>query len=82
MFPPVKSTCHVGTLADLREDEGNQCDACGVPVDAEDDAGGKGVYLWSRGDARRYEEVPLCSACGTAIGVTALTRWEIEEEEG
>jgi hypothetical protein len=82
MFPPVKTQCHVGTLADLREDEGFQCDACGVPVTSEEDLGGKGLYLWARGDARQWEEVPLCKSCGAAIGVAALSRWEIEEEEG
>ena len=65
------------------------CDACGeeLPLDKElDDAGfavrGKGMYLSSRGDAVVYEDVPLCTACGTAIGLRALRQWDIEEEEG
>lgn len=63
------------------------CDACGCPLDAEpDDDGyavaGEGLYVWTRGDERRYEKVPLCPHCASAIGMTALARWEIEEEEG
>jgi len=46
------------------------------------DLGGRGLLVWSRGEERRYQEPPLCSACATAIGVSALQRWEIEEEEG
>jgi hypothetical protein len=43
---------------------------------------GLGVYLWARGDEIRFEGAPLCTACASAIGMTALARWEIEEEEG
>lgn len=43
---------------------------------------GAGMYLWVRQGEVRRETVPLCSRCGTAVGVTALTRWAIEEEEG
>ena len=43
---------------------------------------GQGVYLWARGDEVRFERAPLCPSCASAIGMTALTRWEIEEEEG
>ena len=63
------------------------CDACGEALDAIDDAPGyaipgQGVYLWARGEETRLESVPLCAACASAIGMTALARWEIEEEEG
>jgi len=69
------------------EESSSLCDACGGPLgDAESTAGyglqGRGVYLWARGDETRLESVPLCPACASAIGVTALARWEIEEEEG
>lgn len=65
------------------------CDVCGEPV-SEDDEGaetpwsvsGHGLYLWARGGKIVYEEPPLCASCGTAIGMSALARWEIEEEEG
>lgn len=64
------------------------CDACGQPVagDADEDVGygmpGSGVYLWKRGDRVCLEKVPLCATCASAIGMSALARWEIEEEEG
>jgi hypothetical protein len=66
--------------------EAARCDACGDPLTLEDDGDGydvpgHGVYLWTRGDEVRLESVPLCSSCASAIGVTALARWEIEEEE-
>ncbi len=68
-----------------------QCDVCGeaLPSDEEDDPAaapfsmtGHGLYVWVRGDKVIYEEPPLCAACGIAIGMSALARWEIEEEEG
>jgi hypothetical protein len=69
--------------------EGVQCDACGAAiatvVDGDDEGfgvPGEGVYLWARGDEVRFERAPLCASCATAIGMTALARWEIEEEEG
>ncbi len=67
--------------------EPTACDACGAPrTDAEDEDGyrlsGSGVYMWTRGDAVRFERAPLCASCAAAIGMTALARWEIEEEEG
>jgi hypothetical protein len=64
----------------------SQCDACGEPLaeDAGDgyDVPGRGAYLWARGEETRLETVPLCASCASAIGMTALARWEIEEEEG
>ena len=64
-----------------------RCDACGAIVVASgDDEGfdvpGQGVYVWTRGEEVRFEKAPLCGSCASAIGVTAMTRWEIEEEEG
>jgi hypothetical protein len=67
-----------------REDA--RCDACGATLPESDEDGysvpGRGVYLWIRGDEVRLEDVPLCASCASAIGMTALARWEIEEEEG
>lgn len=68
--------------------DGDRCDACGVAIEAasEDDEGyaigGRGRYLWTRGDERRNEEPPLCPSCAAAIGMVALHQWNIEEEEG
>jgi hypothetical protein len=71
-----------------------RCDACGErldPADPEALAGGRsaaygvagsGMYLWARGGELRIEAAPLCPSCASAIGMTALARWEIEEEEG
>jgi hypothetical protein len=63
-----------------------ECDACGAPVVPDEDDGyslpGEGVYLWTRGDEVRFERAPLCASCAAAIGMAALARWEIEEEEG
>jgi hypothetical protein len=63
------------------------CDACGSPVPRRDDdegyaVPGEGMYLWTRGDEVRFEKVPLCASCASAIGLAAWARWEIEEEEG
>jgi hypothetical protein len=66
----------------------SSCDACGEPLAPGDMSSdgygvpGRGVYLWARGEETRLESVPLCTSCASAIGMTALARWEIEEEEG
>jgi hypothetical protein len=74
--------------------ESHRCDVCAASLsalaaadtdtDTDDryDVTGRGLLVWSRGDERRYQEPPLCSGCAAAIGVSALQRWEIEEEEG
>ena len=59
---------------------GLHCDACDDVIEGE--PAGRGLYLWKRGDEVRFEEPPLCGACATAIGVTALLAWSVEEEEG
>ncbi|HZU84318.1 MAG TPA: hypothetical protein VE987_15420 [Polyangiaceae bacterium] len=77
-------------------DDAVTCDACGRPMRSDDGDGaededacedgyvtaGAGMYLWARGDEVRRETAPLCASCASAIGMTALARWEIEEEEG
>jgi hypothetical protein len=67
--------------------EPDACDACGGPLPERcEDEGyelpGSAVYMWTRGDSVRLEKAPLCASCAAAIGVAALSRWEIEEEEG
>ncbi len=57
-----------------------RCDVCDALI--EDEPSGRGLYMWTRGDEVRFEEPALCSLCATAIGVTALAAWTIEEEEG
>lgn len=56
------------------------CDVCDVPLP--DEPAGHGLYVWYRGDEIRIEEPALCCGCATAIGVTALSAWDAEEEEG
>jgi hypothetical protein len=62
------------------------CDVCGELVPDDEDSGpalaGHGLYVWTRGDETRHEEAPLCPSCAAALGLTALARWEIDEEEG
>ena len=68
--------------------EPRACDACGGPLPErrDDDDGyelpGSAVYMWTRGESVRFDRAPLCASCAAAIGVAALSRWEIEEEEG
>lgn len=71
----------------FQDAEATVCDVCAEPLAAnpEDegyDVHGRGLLVWARGDERRYQEPPLCPGCAAAIGVSALSRWEIEEEEG
>lgn len=70
----------------LFEEGEEHCSVCGERLASEDDEGtqvrGRGLLVWSRGEERRYEEPQLCPACASAIGVSALQRWEIEEDEG
>ena len=73
----------------FKEADSEACDVCGATLEAEtDDTGegygvrGRGLFIWARGEERRYQEPPLCPSCAAAVGVSALSRWEIEEEEG
>jgi len=75
----------------FQEVEGNRCDVCAAPLEGSDadgddaegyDVRGRGLLVWSRGEERRYQEPPLCPTCAAAVGVSALQRWEIEEDEG
>ncbi len=72
----------------FQDEQTTCCDVCKHPVDAreEEEEGfsvrGRGLLVWTRGEERRYQEPPLCPGCAAAIGMTALQRWEIEEDEG
>ncbi len=77
----------------FEDTETHRCDVCaGALTDDTDSTDtdesdsthvtGRGLLVWSRGDERRYQEPPLCASCAAAIGVTALQRWEAEEDEG
>jgi hypothetical protein len=58
---------------------GYDCDMCGQHFDGE--PAGSGLFMWTRGDERRFEEPPLCEACAQNVTLDALTRWDVEEEE-
>lgn len=86
--PSFATATHEVLFAEARA-RAVRCDACGEEIargDVDEDEGfavpGRGMYVWTRGDEVRREEVPLCAACAGAIGQAALARWEIEEEEG
>ena len=76
----------IGTHRALFQGEGERrCDVCDAliaptPLDDSQD-GGSGLYVWTRGTEVRYEEPPLCMRCGPALAVTAMRRWEEEDEE-
>jgi hypothetical protein len=57
-----------------------RCDVCDEAIEGE--PAGRGLYMWTRGEESRFEEPALCRRCATAIGVTALAAWSVEEEEG
>jgi hypothetical protein len=63
-----------------------RCSVCDDELGADDEEGteirGRGLFVWTRGEERRYEEPHLCPRCAAAIGMSALQRWEIEEDEG
>jgi hypothetical protein len=90
VIPPGFVTAGHSVL--FQDNESHRCDVCAetVPAGDEDDdseaseydVSGRGLLVWSRGEERRYQEPPLCASCAAAIGVSALQRWEIEEEEG
>jgi hypothetical protein len=81
---PVAASIDVVADAALRAGQTEttelRCDACDQPI--EDEPAGRGYYVWSRGTEVQYEAPPLCGRCATAIGLTALQNWSIEEEEG
>ena len=55
------------------------CNVCGEIVSPDATTG---LLVFVRGGETVYEEPPLCGSCSLAIGVTAITRWAEEEEEG
>ena len=84
---PVRGFVTAGHAVLFEDAEAPRCDVCAGALTTDDDdddesSSGRGLLVWSRGEERRYQEPPLCSGCAAAIGVSALQRWEIEEEEG
>jgi hypothetical protein len=81
-----ESFCMVTHESLFEADSATRCDVCGASfeVDTNDSLAvtGAGAYLRARGGEVEIERVPLCARCASAIGLSALARWEIEEEEG
>jgi hypothetical protein len=60
-----------------------RCNVCGEGVEQDEESlVGKAFFFRHRGDLPEYETEPVCAGCAVAIGLSALHRWEIEEEEG
>ncbi len=60
-----------------------RCNACGECVEQDEESlVGKAFFFRHRGENPEYETEPVCAGCAVAIGLSALHRWEIEEEEG
>lgn len=78
--------CVTASHSILFETADERCSVCSEQLEPDDGDGvgirGRGLLVWTRGEERRYEEPQLCPACASAIGVSALQRWEIEEDEG
>ena len=72
----VSVATHNALFADSSE---RRCDLCGAAILGDD--GGSGLYVWTRGGEVRFEEPPLCPACGPSIAQVAVRRWEEEDEE-
>jgi hypothetical protein len=80
-------SCVSASHSILFEGSEDRCSVCDEQLGPDDDDAdmpcrGRGLLVWARGEERRYEEPLLCPSCASAIGVTALQRWEIEEDEG
>lgn len=61
-------------------DEAPHCHACDAPIEGE--PASHGYLLFVRADRPRVERPPLCERCTHAIGITALWRFWMEEDEG
>lgn len=74
----TKTATHHALFRDANE---RRCDLCDAVIVDREAAGGSGLYVWTRGDETRYEEPPLCAACGPDLAMVAFRRWDEEEEE-
>jgi len=63
-------------------EDARTCSVCDRRLDdVEEDSVSRGLLLFVRGDERRWEEPELCAECSSAITISALQRWEAEEED-
>ncbi len=54
--------------------ESQVCDVCGERFTG--NPGGRGLFMWKRGDEVRFEEPPLCRRCAKAITAAGIELWE------
>ena len=82
----TQPSVRVGSTSQLFVDDEPSCDACGESLAAAPDEDGpprgEGALLWFRDGTFREEKRPLCPSCAATIGMTALSRWASEEDEG
>lgn len=62
------------------QDEAPLCHACDARIEGA--PASHGYLLFVRGDRPQVERPPLCERCAHAIGITALWRFWMEEDEG
>lgn len=83
MSEPFVTATHAALF---EEDRFPTCDICGEAIAPDEDEGpavpGRAHYVSMRGDTLCHEEQPLCPGCAVAVGVTAIQRWDVEEDEG
>ena len=79
-MPRARTRSILGAVLPRLRRAAKTCDACSATIDG--DPAGHGLLLFPRGDQLAREQPPLCDACALAIGVTALFRFEEEEDEG
>jgi hypothetical protein len=63
-----------------QSDQPVRCHVCKAEIEGE--VGAHGFILVLRDDVPRFERPPLCERCAHAIGISAITRYDEEEEEG
>jgi hypothetical protein len=67
----------LASLRTMRRDEAT-CEVCGESLEGM--PASSGLLMWARDDELRFEEPALCASCALAIGVTAMRRFDADEE--
>lgn len=69
----------LAALTRRQDDDAPLCHACDARLDGATIT--TGLLVWARGEELVTEEPPLCPACSAAIGLTALRRFALEDDE-
>ncbi|HET9956748.1 MAG TPA: hypothetical protein VFQ61_19770 [Polyangiaceae bacterium] len=83
--PPLVSTDRLESSepsvrgSEARGIRGYECDVCGRRFEGE--PASSGLFIWSRGDERRYEEPPLCEECADRVTLGALYTFDFDDED-